>query len=119
LATRRFAIWMVSSSGLAIQYGPVREPPETWVYFAYPTGQRDPQALTRFSFNSMHGVDGRSWTIGFPHWTACLLFALIPSAWMWRAMGRRRSVGLCPACGYDLRGTPESKACPEGGAPSV
>src|SRR5262245_4698088 len=51
----------------------------------------------------------------FPHWFLALLFAVLPAARL-RAMlrdRRRNRAGLCPACGYDLRATPER--CPECG----
>jgi hypothetical protein len=51
-----------------------------------------------------------------PYWALVLLFAIAPigMAWKRRRRGRRHSAGLCPACGYDLRATPDR--CPECGA---
>ena len=52
----------------------------------------------------------------FPYWFLALLTAAGPAAWCRHARrrARSRSLGLCPACGYDLRATPEQ--CPECGA---
>src|SRR5262249_37321410 len=46
---------------------------------------------------------------------------VLPLIWLWRlhlALARRRRLrdGQCPACGYDLRGSPAGGACPECGA---
>src|SRR4051794_10183022 len=52
------------------------------------------------------------WRAYLPVWivfTAALL-ASVAGRWM---LGRRRGIGICPACGYDLRATP--KRCPECG----
>jgi hypothetical protein len=55
------------------------------------------------------------------YWLPAALLAVPPALWLWRLPARRagrarsRSFrGLCPGCGYDLRGTPER--CPECGA---
>jgi hypothetical protein len=50
----------------------------------------------------------------FPGWVLAAVFAPLPALWLWSR--RRRGDGEpCPACGYDLRGTP-SGPCPECGA---
>jgi len=51
----------------------------------------------------------------FPYWSLVLLTAARPAAWYARRRRRLRPrlLGLCPACGYDLRATPGR--CPECG----
>ena len=54
-----------------------------------------------------------------PYWQPCILAAVLPA---WRGAvrwgtRRRRQTGRCPACGYDLRASPER--CPECGAVSA
>lgn len=52
-----------------------------------------------------------------PHWSLVIVLGAGPAAWMvrrrLREQLRRRSAGLCAACGYDLRATPGR--CPECG----
>jgi hypothetical protein len=55
-------------------------------------------------------------TLRVPHWSVASVFAILPSATAFRRVlrGRRKRSGRCPACGYDLRATPDR--CPECGA---
>jgi hypothetical protein len=65
-------------------------------------------------------MSGFGWVV-VPHWL--LVLATLPGAWLalvrlrrWTLARVRRNYGHCPACGYDLRATPER--CPECGSVS-
>jgi hypothetical protein len=78
-------------------------------------------------FGYRHSVEGSpgggdrrvQWAVAVPLWAPAALFAFAPAISVWRACRRRRRrhTGLCPACGYDLRATPDR--CPECGAAST
>ena len=56
-----------------------------------------------------------------PHWPLVTATALPPLLWLGArsrrasVLRRRRSLGLCPNCGYDLRGSRGSGRCSECG----
>jgi hypothetical protein len=62
---------------------------------------------------------GSRLVVAVPHWFVTLVAATLPAAWLVRTRRgiRRRRLGLCPACGYDVRATPER--WPECGAVSA
>jgi hypothetical protein len=51
-----------------------------------------------------------------PHWLLAALSGVLPAGWYaaYRRNAKRRGLGVCTTCGYDLRATPER--CPECGA---
>ena len=80
------------------------------------------QTYTRHHMSFGFGGNG-AWTtrhrlIVVPYWAPTAAFAILPAIGVWEWRGRRRQrwrkrMGLCVACGYDLRATPER--CPECG----
>ena len=95
-------------------------PPEGWMHlttehidllgFRYGS---EPKYLSSPSASGRVGV--------IPFWFLFMLCAILPLRWMLLIRGRwrrekRRKLGLCEHCGYDLRGSPDR--CPECGAPS-
>ena len=75
-------------------------------------------SLLGFEYTERHEVSlrMRSQTLAVPHWGVLVAFALLPVLRVTALSDRRRRrrLGLCPACGYDLRATPGR--CPECGA---
>jgi hypothetical protein len=66
-------------------------------------------------------------TISIPYWSVCALASGFPCIAIWRwhrriwRSRRRKRLGLCRSCGYDLRSTPQAAGpqvprCPECGA---
>jgi hypothetical protein len=62
------------------------------------------------------GHDSCMLRIGISHWALALLLLILPMLALNRIRKSRRfrKLGLCPACGYDLRATTDR--CPECGA---
>jgi hypothetical protein len=55
------------------------------------------------------------WVVAIPYWLVVLPTTVLPAVRVRAAVvrARRRGRGFCPACGYDLRATPDR--CPECG----
>ena len=70
-------------------------------------------AATTWQASAFYGA------IEIPWWSLFLLFSLLPGTRLAARVRRRsqRRRGLCPACGYDLRATPQR--CPECGQAAV
>jgi hypothetical protein len=80
----------------------------------YPDGYRF-RALLWYGVGSDRDGSDWKWWADAPHWIVAVVLAVLPlSRRRWLMSPRRRRPGLCPACGYDLRATPDR--CPECGA---
>jgi hypothetical protein len=82
----------------------------------FKTPPREHRLLGFYCASGNSGKDGPFHIVAVPYWFILLLLALVPVAWLGRRRRakRRRLAGRCPACGYDLRATPNQ--CPECGA---
>lgn len=97
-----------------------------WDYRPSPPSR--PPWWTRLGFHYVREVDDdkywtkNNWGVVVPYWSLAALTFVLPASWWMSTRKRRRRAararrGLCPACGYDLRGSPER--CPECGAPNL
>ena len=87
--------------------------------YGYPPGY----AARHFRYSNDPANPGDRWILSVRPWLPTLLAAVLPAVWVYRFRKARRArrKGLCPACGYDLRATPEGGGallgrCPECGA---
>ena len=64
------------------------------------------------------GAAGTGGTLYVAHWLVSVVALPLPALvlFRWVARSKRRSSGMCAACGYDLRHNPER--CPECGTPT-
>jgi hypothetical protein len=76
-----------------------------------------------YGFDSLQPVVPPFWFVRIPEWFIALLMAILPAQWCgswWISIRRARERlkrGLCRACGYDMRATPQK--CPECGREAV
>ena len=121
--------WMTfASRGLLEDYAQNYRPVEGWFGGAAESNRRAPRSFwerlgfsRRATLRSPTGGYGTASFYGwveFPHWLPASAAAALPAARVWRRWRTRRRlrVGVCPACGYDLRATPGR--CPECGTPA-
>ena len=97
--------WSRAETHELVFYGPIAEP----------RVRLGPLAVWNFDMYADGGV-AETWTVGLPLWAvAAAAGTVVPGWWLVRRrrLSRRRTRGLCPACGYDLRATPGR--CPECG----
>jgi len=106
-------------------------PEDQWIYFDKPLPRRFHQPRGPLGFGFYHESVRHYlrepptpvWGVTLPHLFLVIVLAMPGIAWLVR---RRREVlrqirgrdGLCPQCGYDLRGS-TSGICPECGTPSA
>jgi len=120
--------WPVGRIALARRPAVGPDPPGGYQLLSHPPADLDlwynarrsaGPPFTYFSWGGFGWLDDRGLRAVFaPAWFVCLAAAAL-AAWRFprerrrRRIDRRRRAGLCPACGYDLRATPER--CPECG----
>ncbi len=110
---------MSGNGGIMFVYEPtVPKGPLEFQYHSTPTHSYPGSAWqgtspwNRLGFFWRWGIDR---VLIVPLWAAMLVSSVLPTAWLYHCRRYKRGHGgLCPACGYDLRATPDR--CPECGA---
>jgi hypothetical protein len=101
--------WVHTGAGpTAVPFG---IPPKAWCLagftFYYSGNRAGPSATFTSSYLGQ-------WYVQCPYWALLTVTAFLPLVRGWRWLRRRRrGLGVCPKCGYDLRASPER--CPECG----
>jgi hypothetical protein len=101
--------WHLSS----FQYHP---PPKGFVAYTYE--QKNEVEFAGFGWNRQQLPPTTATRLAIPFWFVAAISAMpcLARVVAWIRTGRRHVAGCCPACGYDLRVTPER--CPECGMAS-
>ena len=110
LGTLEFYVSDEASDRASTTFTSSKEPGRAWGL--------EPKAGNAWGF----GFHGERWfgyplyVLAVPHWFLLSVACIAPGMRLtfWRRASRRRAVGRCPSCGYDLRATPDR--CPECGA---
>jgi hypothetical protein len=133
----RFVVYLSSACGrLKVRVIDAEHPPPSdanrhragWVYSrmeadpdrdrrVYPSNG-DTYYVNGGGFALWHGVPAPSGNMYpdfgamVPSWSAVPATQILPAVWYfkWRKRRARSRAGLCPACGYDLRATPEDRS---------
>ena len=125
--------FVLDADGLRVELPPPRRPAVSlryigppgvpvWTYgWTGPAAARVDPDQQRGIRNGWISAMGRT-LVSVPYWPVCAVTAVPPILWAARRAARweRGGRGLCPACGYDLRATPEQGGtlldrCPECG----
>jgi hypothetical protein len=121
----RFLDFRSNQGTLACEYGPTvsqdgpigcstlyTAEPASPIPFGFYNRQRT-TTLQRLGFDTV--AEDNCTGFELPHWALAGVALVLPAsrACFWHRRRRRYAVGLCPACGYDCRATPDR--CPECG----
>jgi hypothetical protein len=108
----RYRLWL-DLRGYEPQVRPILRREMQWLLREIRLG-----ASTKFGFMFTGSTDQAQseFAVAVTYWLLASISGLPPLLWMWCVFRRRGqdAFGLCPACGYDLRATPQR--CPERGA---
>jgi hypothetical protein len=109
----------------AVQHAHGPHPPTTWLHFVPPIGRFGELRYPSWPARYVRATDNGATATGMVMWygVPTLLLAAL-GAWELlrtrlkcarRLAARRANRPVCTRCGYDLRGTPAGRSCPECG----